>query len=205
MRRFSGLAAALLLSACATSAPVAPKVSEVSAPPAGEYDYDILIKSGTIYDGSGGKPYVADIGVKDGQINAVYPRLKGDAAVEIDARGKAVAPGFIDMNGAGDIAHGVTTAAACNAPAATVGEPLPAAVLHRTSEPAARLGLKERGRLMPGWAADVVVFEPKGAQLGVSEMEDVIVDGVIVVQDRESTGRGTTRMLDGACRSDSSR
>jgi len=194
MRRFSGLAAAVLLSACATPVPVAPNVAEV-APPAGEYDYDILIKGGTIYDGSGGKPYVADIGVKNGRINAVYPKLKGDAAVEIDARGKAVAPGFIDLSGAGDIAHGVTTAATCNQPAAPSGEALPLAILHLTSEPAARLGLKERGRLMPGWAADLVVFEPKAAQLGVTAMEDVVVDGVLVVEDGRLNGRAPPRAM----------
>jgi len=182
MRRFSGLAAALLLTACATAAPVAPKVDEVAAP-AGQYDYDILIKGGTIYDGSGGKPYLADVGVKDGRINAVYPKLKGDAAVEIDARGKAVAPGFIDLGAeSADLTRGFTSATPCRDFTDVSDRPLAVAVRDLTSVPAAGLGLKERGRLMPGWAADVVVFEPKGARPGASGMEDVIVNGVLAVE-----------------------
>jgi N-acyl-D-aspartate/D-glutamate deacylase len=192
MVRVVGIAALFLLAACATATSPAPggPVETAAQTPRIEYDYDILIRGGTIYDGSGGKPFVADIGVKDGQINAVYPKLKGDGVVEINARGKAVAPGFFDLGGAGDLARGVTTAAACNAPTAVTDEPLSAAVLHRTSEPAARLGLKERGRLMPGWAADVVVFEPKGAQLGLSEMDDVIVAGILVIQNGGLAGSG---------------
>lgn len=177
--------AALLLASCASQAPTAPGPTGVTATgPAAEHDYDILIKGGTIYDGSGGKPYVADIGVKDGLINAVYPKLKGDAAVEIDARGKAVAPGFI---GSGDLAHGFITLASCPANA-HADESLPVAVRRLTSDPALRLHLKERGRLMPGWAADILVFEPKDANLGVTPANDVIVDGVLAVEDGRPTG-----------------
>ena len=97
MGRFAGFAVALLLASCATPAappePTGGPVAETDR----EYDYDVLIRGGTVYDGSGGAPYVADIAVEDGRISAVYPRLKGDARVEIDARGKAVAPGFINM------------------------------------------------------------------------------------------------------------
>jgi N-acyl-D-amino-acid deacylase len=96
MRRFSGLATALLLAACATPAPtVVETPAEVVE--AGTYDHDILIRGGTIYDGSGGAPYVADIAIDGERISAVYPKLKGDARIEIDARGKAVSPGFINM------------------------------------------------------------------------------------------------------------
>jgi len=176
MVRVVGIAAMLLLGACAAAGPTAPKVAEVEATaPPGQYDYDILIKGGTIYDGSGGKPYVADIGVKDGLINAVYPKLKGDAGVEIDARGKAVAPGFI---GEGDLAHGFTSQ--CAGAAAPLDGPLPETVRNLTSVPAAGLGLKERGRIMPGWAADLVMFDAKGARPGLTAAEDVIVGGVRV-------------------------
>jgi len=191
MRRFSGLATALLLSACATPPPVAPKVVEIAAP-AARYDYDILIKGGTIYDGSGGRPYVADIGVKDGLINAVYPKLKGDAAVEIDARGKAVAPGFI---GSGDLASGFAWTGRCGEQMPVVGEPLPNAVQRLTSEPAERLGLKEHGRIMPGWAADLVVFHSRGLPLP-SEVVDVIVGGAMAVEDGRLTGRVTPPVHD---------
>jgi N-acyl-D-amino-acid deacylase len=58
--------------------------------------YDVVITSGVIYDGSGGAPYVADVGIKDGYIVAIG-QLQPDADVVIDAQGLAVAPGFINM------------------------------------------------------------------------------------------------------------
>jgi N-acyl-D-amino-acid deacylase len=58
--------------------------------------YDAVIKSGRIYDGSGGASYVADVGIKNGHIAAIG-KLKPDADVVIDAKGLAVAPGFINM------------------------------------------------------------------------------------------------------------
>jgi N-acyl-D-amino-acid deacylase len=64
------------------------------APPA---SYDVIIRGGTIYDGSGGEPYVADIGI-DGHVIVATGNL-GDARAPaiIDATGLAVAPGFINM------------------------------------------------------------------------------------------------------------
>ncbi len=58
--------------------------------------YDVVIKSGRIYDGSGGPSYVADVGIKDGHIAAIG-QLRPDAGEVIDAQGLAVAPGFINM------------------------------------------------------------------------------------------------------------
>jgi len=92
MRRFSGLAVAMLLAACATPAIQAPPEAVAAA-----FDHDIIIRGGTIYDGSGGRPYVADIAVQGERISAVYPTVEGSARIEIDARGKAVSPGFINM------------------------------------------------------------------------------------------------------------
>ncbi len=59
--------------------------------------YDVVIQNGTVYDGSGDLPYKADIGIKNGYISAigmVYP----DADIIIDAEGKYVSPGFIDIH-----------------------------------------------------------------------------------------------------------
>ena len=59
--------------------------------------YDLIIRGGTIYDGLGGEPFVADIAVR-GQRIAALGALDGERAnVDIDARGMAVAPGFINM------------------------------------------------------------------------------------------------------------
>jgi N-acyl-D-amino-acid deacylase len=60
-------------------------------------DYDVLIKGGMIYDGSGGAPFVGDIGIKSDKIAYVGPQAPGSAAKVVDATGEAVSPGFINM------------------------------------------------------------------------------------------------------------
>jgi len=59
--------------------------------------YDIVIESATIYDGSGGEPFAADLGIKDGRIQTIG-EIKPNADVVIDARNFYVAPGFIDIH-----------------------------------------------------------------------------------------------------------
>ena len=58
---------------------------------------DHLITGGTIYDGSGGKPRRADVGIRGDRIVAVGKLDPKNAANVIDATGMAVAPGFINM------------------------------------------------------------------------------------------------------------
>ena len=69
-------------------------LSSAAAPAA---DYDVLIKGGTIYDGSGGAPFVGDIGIKGDKIAYVGPQATGTASTVVDAAGEAVSPGFINM------------------------------------------------------------------------------------------------------------
>ena len=58
--------------------------------------YDLVIRDGTVVDGSGMPRYRADVGIKDGRI-ATIGRLKGVAASEtLDAEGHVVSPGFVD-------------------------------------------------------------------------------------------------------------
>ena len=59
--------------------------------------YDIVIRHGTVYDGSGDDPVRADIGIRGDSIVAVAPNLNGKGYEEIDADGLAVGPGFINM------------------------------------------------------------------------------------------------------------
>jgi N-acyl-D-aspartate/D-glutamate deacylase len=59
--------------------------------------YDLVIRGGTVVDGTGGQPFDADVGVKDGRIAGVG-RIAGTGAEEIDARGRVVTPGFVDIH-----------------------------------------------------------------------------------------------------------
>ncbi|MCB9849489.1 MAG: D-aminoacylase [Phycisphaerales bacterium] len=82
--------------------------------------YDVLIRGGTIYDGSGEAAYVGDVGVRGDRIVLVGDAGDARGKTEIDATGLAVAPGFINMlswanvallhdgRGLSDIMQGVT-------------------------------------------------------------------------------------------------
>ena len=82
--------------------------------------YDTIIRGGTIYDGSGTTPYRADIALKSQRIAAIGDLGGASGRIEIDATGKAVSPGFINMIGWGvtslikdgrgisDISQGIT-------------------------------------------------------------------------------------------------
>ena len=60
--------------------------------------YDIIIRHGTVIDGTGVAPYAADVAIASGVIVRVGD-LEGErAAIEIDARGLHVAPGFINIH-----------------------------------------------------------------------------------------------------------
>ena len=66
--------------------------------------FDTIIRGGTLYDGSGGPAYASDLGISGGKITAIGDLSDAVGRVEVDATGKAVSPGFINM-----IAWGVTS------------------------------------------------------------------------------------------------
>ena len=82
--------------------------------------YDVVIRHGTVYDGTGGVPAQADVAIRGDSIVAVGGAVRGRGRTEIDAAGLAVAPGFINMlswanedliqdgRSQGDIRQGVT-------------------------------------------------------------------------------------------------
>ncbi len=84
-------------------------------------DFDVLIKGGTVYDGSGRAPRRVDVGIKEDRIVAIGNLRGASARTVVDARGLAVAPGFINMlswstdsliadgRSQGEIRQGVTT------------------------------------------------------------------------------------------------
>jgi N-acyl-D-amino-acid deacylase len=60
--------------------------------------YDVIIQNGTVYDGTGGKPRQTDVAIRGDRIVGVGPTVSGaKAKTVIDAKGLAVAPGFINM------------------------------------------------------------------------------------------------------------
>ncbi len=59
--------------------------------------YETIIRNGMIYDGNGGEPYKADIGINADTIVFIGDLSKASAKNEVDAKGNAVAPGFINM------------------------------------------------------------------------------------------------------------
>ncbi|MEX2239670.1 MAG: D-aminoacylase [Burkholderiales bacterium] len=104
--------------------------------------YDLLIRGGTVIDGTRAPRYAADVAIEDGRIAAIGDLKNARADAEIDASGKIVAPGFIDAHthddrlllSAPDMApkasQGVTTVVAGNcgislAPAPAGMKPVP--------------------------------------------------------------------------------
>ncbi len=61
------------------------------------YEYDVVIRGGTIYDGSGSPGVVGDLAIKDDTIAVVGGEVGGKGRIDIDATGMAVTPGFINM------------------------------------------------------------------------------------------------------------
>ncbi len=100
-------------------------VSGCATPDKNEYEYDVILRGGTVYDGSGDAPFVADVALRGEMVAAIGSaeqdgRLEGTAPSEIDVAGLAVAPGFVNMlswatdsliidgRSQGDIRQGVT-------------------------------------------------------------------------------------------------
>ncbi|MGN9846494.1 N-acyl-D-amino-acid deacylase family protein [Nonomuraea sp. H19] len=61
-------------------------------------EFDALLRSGWIVDGSGQSPYPGDIGVRSGRIVAIGSLMGAVAAVDLNVRGKYVFPGFVDTH-----------------------------------------------------------------------------------------------------------
>lgn len=64
--------------------------------------YDIIIKNGTVIDGTGKPKFRADVGIFEGVVTHIGDLQNEHAETEIDANGKYVSPGFIDVNNHSD-------------------------------------------------------------------------------------------------------
>ena len=62
-----------------------------------KHQADLVIRNGLVYDGTGAEPFEADIAVRAGRITALG-KVPGRGREEIDAKGLAVTPGFVDIH-----------------------------------------------------------------------------------------------------------
>ena len=65
--------------------------------PSSQQQFDVIIRDGTVYDGTGRAPVKADVGIKGDRIATIGNLSRASAPTIIDAKGLAVAPGFINM------------------------------------------------------------------------------------------------------------
>src|SRR5438094_8700923 len=60
-------------------------------------DFDVIIRNGTVYDGTGAEPAQADVAIRGDRVAGIGDFKTAKAKTVIDAKGLAVAPGFINM------------------------------------------------------------------------------------------------------------
>ncbi|MEU7142023.1 amidohydrolase family protein [Nocardia sp. NPDC046473] len=94
--------------------------------------YDVVIRGGSVFDGAGSPPRTADVGIRDGKVVAISAQPLPDGAQTIDATGKWVIPGMLDVHthydaevlgnpGLGEsVRHGVTSVVIGNCSLSTV-------------------------------------------------------------------------------------
>src|SRR3954453_3008114 len=82
-----------ILCAAAAGAAIFARISKAQAA-----TYDLLIKGGRVIDPSLGVNVISDVAIADGRIAAVEPNIMAEGGDVLDARGKLVVPGLIDIH-----------------------------------------------------------------------------------------------------------
>jgi N-acyl-D-amino-acid deacylase len=120
LQRSIGKVCSLLLGICGVLFASSPWI-RAAEPPSPDDKFDVLIRGGTIYDGSGKPPRRADVGINGDRITAVGDLATSTAKTVVTVKELAVAPGFINMlswstdslladgRGQSEIRQGVTT------------------------------------------------------------------------------------------------
>lgn len=84
-------------------------------------EFDVLLRGARVVDGTGAGAYPADVALKDGKIAAIDPVVNANAKMVVNADGRYLTPGFIDVHrhadaailrgacGAAELAQGLTT------------------------------------------------------------------------------------------------
>lgn len=170
---------------------------------------DIIIRKGTVFDGMGGSPRDVDVMINAGRIVGLVKSSPDRGATEIDARGLAVAPGFIDIHSHGDgslwedpraeslIRQGITTI--------VVGQDGSSPAPRAERVGAARDDARRFVRFTDLWTS-LAKLEPSvnvASMVGLGTIRGIVVGG----DDRPATRDEMTRMralvvqalADGAC------
>lgn len=126
---------------------------------------DLLIRDGLVFDGLGAPPTRADVAIRDGRVLAVAPGVEAPAAATVDARGRWVVPGFVDIHThydleieiapglAESVRHGVTAVVMGNCSLSlTVGEPETLADIFLRVESLPHVLVRKWLRQAVGWA-----------------------------------------------------
>ncbi len=136
---------------------------------AGRESQDIVLKNGLIVDGTGGRPYTANLLIRAGRVHRIVPRPIRTDGVSIDCSGKVVAPGFIDCHSHLDwqlplkgheelkypfLAQGITTVIGGNCGSSAAGfREASTWISHVADVP------MNTGRLTPQWETVAELFE----------------------------------------------
>jgi len=137
--------------------------------------FDIIIKQGLVFDGSGSEPVISDIAVKDDRILAIGTFCENDAETIIPAKGFAVSPGFIDSHAHSDftliadnraegkLCQGVTTE--INGNCGMSAAPLYGKAVERREDDLKELGIRERWNSVREYRE---ILEKKGTALNTA-------------------------------------
>ena len=172
-------------------------------------DADIIIRNGTVFDGLGNLGRELDLVIANGRIVALVKHAAEKAATEIDARGLAVSPGFIDIHSHGDgslwedpraeslVRQGITTI--------VVGQDGSSRVPSRTGAESVEDTRHQYPRFTDLWRA-LDQLQPSvnvASMVGLGTIRDVVIGG----DDRKASAAELARMramveqslADGAC------
>jgi N-acyl-D-amino-acid deacylase len=143
--------------------------------------YDVIIRNGTLVDGSGGTPRVADVGIRGDRIVRIGDLSGATAARVIDASGLHVAPGFIDVHShAGEALAG----AALSTAHALLAQGITTVVINPDGGGPVDLEAQRSRLLEHGLGVNVVQLVPHGS----------IRSRVLGNSDRDPTAEEQTRM-----------
>lgn len=152
--------------------------------------FDLIVSGGRVCAGTGGPLFDADVGVRDGRIARIADLQHARAARRIDARGKAVAPGFVDMHSHSDesvlvnprlestLRQGVTTVVAGNCGGSSA--PAVALAAEELERDIARFGLE---RTWTSFGEYLEAIEERGTALnfcsvaGHGTLRQAVMDG----------------------------